>query len=397
MHVFLSYASQDREAADAIRLALAADGHDVFFDREDLPPGDEFDERIRSAIQSSDLMVFLLTPDAVDAGSYTLSELEIARKTWKYPGRRILPVMLRPVPFDRVPPYLKSVTVLAPKGNAAAEVADTVARLERVRVRRLLARIALGLAITAALGAGAGLVWWGREAAPAATGKDGAPMVLVPAGAFIMGDDEDSPRREVYLDAYYIDQYEVTVARYARFLQATGGTGAPDGWESVNVDQHAQLPVVGVGWQDAHAYCGWAGRRLPTEAEWEKAARGTDRRRYPWGDQSPDLERANFANSAPETYDGGLTPVGSHPQGRSPVGAHDMAGNAAEWVADWYTELFAVDDRRNPKGPDAGEGRVIRGGGRFDPDFRITATRRSQARPQTRLEDLGFRCARDVR
>src|SRR5688572_21582983 len=106
MHIFLSYATPDRTAAEPIRLALAEQGHDVFFDREDLPPGEAFDTRIRRAIQSSDLVIFLLSPDAVDAGSYTLTELDIVRSTWQHPGGRLLPVLLRPVAFDAMPAYL---------------------------------------------------------------------------------------------------------------------------------------------------------------------------------------------------------------------------------------------------------------------------------------------------
>jgi formylglycine-generating enzyme required for sulfatase activity len=191
-----------------------------------------------------------------------------------------------------------------------------------------------------------------------------------------MGDDEESPRRDVYLDAYYIDEFEVTTDRYAKFLAATGSSRPPDGWDALDLARGDELPVVGVDWNDASAYCKWVGRRLPTESEWEKAARGTDARRYPWGDASPTLDRANYQNASPEAYDGGLAKVGSHPAGRSPFGVHDLAGNASEWVSDWYSESFPVGDVRNPKGPEAGSGRVIRGGGRFDPPERLVATKR---------------------
>jgi formylglycine-generating enzyme required for sulfatase activity len=211
-----------------------------------------------------------------------------------------------------------------------------------------------------------------------------------------MGDDEEAPQREIYVSAFYLDRYEVTTGRYAKFLQATGSTHPPLGWETLDLNRGSELPVTGVDWRDADAYCRWAGRRLPTEAEWEKAARGTDARSYPWGNGSPMLDHANYENSSPSAYDGGLAKVGTHPAGKSPYGIDDLAGNAAEWVADWYAEAFPSNDVRDPKGPAGGSTRVIRGGGRFDPGERIRATKRYYASPDTRGEDIGFRCARDV-
>jgi hypothetical protein len=131
MKVFLSYASQDRALAAAINRALSYQGHDVFFDREDLPPGEEFHNRIREAIEGSDLFVFLISEDAIDAASYTLSELEIAQKVIEHPHGRLLPVLLSPVPFARLPAFLKAVTVLEPSGDITAAVADAVHLIAR--------------------------------------------------------------------------------------------------------------------------------------------------------------------------------------------------------------------------------------------------------------------------
>jgi formylglycine-generating enzyme required for sulfatase activity len=248
-----------------------------------------------------------------------------------------------------------------------------------------------------ATAAACGLFLWAqRDPATVVTGADGSEAMLVPSGTFTMGDDEDAPLREIYLDAFYIDRHEVTTARYARFLAATGSMRPPDGWEAVDTAVHGQLPVTGVDWNEAAAYCRWARRRLPTEAEWEKAARGADQRRFPWGNEEATLERANHANASPETYEGGLQPVGSLPRGASPYGVHELAGNAAEWVADWHADAVERGDVRNPRGPPAGTSRVIRGGGRFDPAYRVAATKRYHASPDTRLPDLGFRCARDA-
>lgn len=225
-------------------------------------------------------------------------------------------------------------------------------------------------------------------------GIDGAQQVLIPAGTFVMGDDEESPKRRIYLDAFYIDREEVTTGRYAKFLAATGSVRPPEDWEALKLPKGINLPVVGVDWNDAAAYCTWAGRRLPTDAEWEKAARGTDERMYPWGNEQPTIARANFENASPEPYDGGLTDVGTHPDGQSPFGVQDLAGNANEWTADWFSERFASGDVRNPKGPTSGNGRVIRGGGRYEPADRMLSTKRYHAEPDTRGGDIGFRCAR---
>ncbi|MDH4080878.1 MAG: SUMF1/EgtB/PvdO family nonheme iron enzyme [Nitrospira sp.] len=200
--------------------------------------------------------------------------------------------------------------------------------------------------------------------------KDGAPMVLIPAGEFMMGsrDNDESaqnderPAHPVYLDAFSIDQYEVTTSRYAKFFQATN-RAAPHYWSEQVLKRHGNKPVVGVDWNDATAYCAWTGKRLPTEAEWEKAARGTDQRVYPWGNASPSEQRANFSHCCDFKDYGALTDVGSYEAGKSPYGAYDMAGNVWEWVADWYDEsYYGKSPDRNPKGPSAGQYRVLRGG-----------------------------------
>ena len=134
--------------------------------------------------------------------------------------------------------------------------------------------------------------------------------MVIPAGNFTMGDDEHSPLREIYLAAFYIDKYEITVSRYAKFLKTTGGVKPPDHWQEASLESAGELPVVGVDWHDADAYCRWAGKRLPTEAEWEKAARGTDGRSYPWGNDAPNSQRANFGRSAESPYQWRARPCG---------------------------------------------------------------------------------------
>lgn len=393
MKIFLSYASQDRAYADAVRHALAAQDHDVFFDREDLAPGEAFDARIRDAIQRSDLFIVLLSPNTLDAGSYTLNEIALAQSKWSNPSGRVLPVLLERLPLDSIPAYLKAVTLLETPGNVPAAVTDAVYRLAFARRRRILLKIAAGVAALVVVSV-AGWILATRERSN--VGRDGAPLVKIPAGRVVMGDDVWAPLREVYVDEFYLDQLEITTSRYDKFLRATGALSPPDYWEEVDLKRDADLPVIGVSWTDADAYCRWIGRRLPTEAEWERAARSDDARPFPWGEQEPSQDRANFAKSATGAYAGGLDTVGAHPAGISPFGVHDLAGNVSEWVADWYAESFSVDDVRNPKGPGSGAGRVIRGSGWHDPAERLESSRRYHAPPDQRLDDLGFRCARDV-
>ena len=393
MRIFLSYPWQDREQAKSIYLALADQGHRVFFDRADLPAGDEYHNRIRAAIENSHLVIFLISPDAIDAESYTLTEVEIAVKA----RVKLLPVMLRDTDIAKLPAAVQAVTIYRPDGNVAASVAAEVHRIAGAFKRQRLKRFSAALLAVALIVAGFVYVLNARNR-QGLIGKDGAPAILIPAGSFIMGDDESSPRRELFVDAFYMDKFEITVARYAKFLQATGNVKTPEEWDAVNVQNDGEFPVVGVDWQDADSYCRWAGKRLPTEAEWEKAARGADERKYPWGNDPPSAERARFAKPYQNlVYKDGIAPVGSHAKGASSFGVFDLAGNASEWVADWYSESFQRAEARNPKGPESGTGKVLRGGGWYDPAERITATRRMYASPANRADDIGFRCARDLK
>lgn len=237
------------------------------------------------------------------------------------------------------------------------------------------------------------------------TGKDGAPMVLIPAGEFRMGswdDDEyaylnEKPAHSVYLNAFYIDQYEVTTTRYAKFFQETNRE-APLPWSDQVLKQNGRKPVIGVAWNDAVAYCAWTGKRLPTEAEWEKAARGTDQRLYPWGNETPSEQRANFSRGYDFKNYEALTDVGSYEAGKSPYGVYDMAGNVAEWTADWYDPYYyGQSPPRNPTGFPIGSVRVIRGGSsHLGPDDVRSTRRGGNDLPTGRYSTVGFRCAQDI-
>ena len=235
------------------------------------------------------------------------------------------------------------------------------------------------------------------------TGKDGASMVLIPAGEFWMGspggegDKDEYPQHRVYLNAYSMDKFEVSVSQYDAFLQSSGRQ-APEYWDQVSTAKHGNLPVVGVDWHDAGAYCRWAGKRLPTEAEWEKAARGTDERKYPWGNEEPTPTLANFGKEwfSKNIYNERLAPVDSYEAGKSPYGLHHMAGNVWEWTTDWYEERFyGQTPRPNPPGPSSGTTVVVRGGSWFMVPYSVRSADRDSHTPTSRNVFIGFRCAQD--
>ena len=233
--------------------------------------------------------------------------------------------------------------------------------------------------------------------------KDGMLMLYVPAGSFLMGSDKsvdphafnnELPQHTVNLDAFWIDQTPITNAMFALCV-AAGSCIAPQSTRSYTHasyygnSQYADYPVVNVNWNQADAYCRWAGRQLPTEAQWEKAARGTDGRIYPWGNQAPDKTLANLNLMVGDT-----TKVGSYPAGASPYGALDMAGNVYEWIADWFSEnYYSSSPASNPPGPTSGISRVIRGGSYGNsPNIERSAARDGRV-PVTGGNNFGFRCA----
>ena len=229
---------------------------------------------------------------------------------------------------------------------------------------------------------------------------DGMTMVYVPAGEFLMGsvegvgNDDEHPQHTVYLDAYWIDQTEVTNAMYEKCV-TDGMCTPPSNYSSYTRDSYygnyefANYPVIYMNWDQANKYCEWAGRQLPTEAQWEKAARGTDGRTYPWGNQEPTPNLANYG-----VIQGDATAVGSYTEGASPYGVLDMAGNVWEWVADWYgADYYASQSGwENPQGPQAGEGRVLRGGSWYYFEYGLRSASRYWDVPTYTGSNGGFRC-----
>ena len=231
-------------------------------------------------------------------------------------------------------------------------------------------------------------------------GDDGREMVLVPEGPFTMGsnegDPDEAPEHQVFLNAYYMDRKEVTQAEYERYVKMTkrGKTFVPVFEDDISKIQKPELPAIGMSWADAEAYCKWAGKRLPSEAEWEKAARGESKRKYAWGTEF-ETGRANLdGNEDGFQY---LAPPGSFESGRSPYGLYDMTGNIAEWVADSYGEdYYKKTSYRNPKGPEEGNHKIIRGGSWRETPLNARLTKRFQAKMWRTDSTIGIRCAKDV-
>ncbi len=254
-------------------------------------------------------------------------------------------------------------------------------------------------------------------------------MVYVPPGPFTMGsvdggDDEKPKHTHAMAKGYYVGRYETTVAQFRRFVEATSyqTEAEKEGWAYVYRDgkwvneegrswrspgfgQRETHPVVCVSWNDAKGFCAWAGLALPTEAQWEKAARGTDGRKYPWGSEW-DPARVNFCDrSCPEDFSwksededdghGYTAPVGSYARGVSPYGAHDMAGNVWEWCADWYKDdAYASYAKGSTAPPSSGSARVFRGGGWYSAARHVRSALRGRRTPGPRNSYLGFRPAR---
>jgi formylglycine-generating enzyme required for sulfatase activity len=244
-----------------------------------------------------------------------------------------------------------------------------------------------------------------------------ADLVPIKGGTFWMGaqkkdrrapgydpeaQDREGPVHEVTVSDFKIDKYPVTVQEFRRFVDKGGyekrDAWSPEGWtwrekagRTQPSDWEAQLrhpnrPVVNVTWYEAAAYARWAGRRLPTEAEWEYAARGSEGRKYPWGDDAPTPEHANFAMRV-----GAPTPVGIYPRGATPEAVRDLAGNVWEWCADWFGG-YPKGEVRDPKGPESGRSRVLRGGAFFGVPGHLRAACRRYLHPGGGSVDFGFRC-----
>jgi len=412
--VFISYVSEepDRATALAVCAAIEARGVRCWIAPRDVPPGRSYAQCIPAAIRRCSVVVLVMS-GRTSRSKYVCNEVDLAVKV----DRAILPLRIEPVEpegdlefllsrvqwLDALAPPLEDhldrllEAVLAAVGAEGAPDPGPPAPEPRVQVTPAVPdlspppagvlRAQKALALPGGLVRdGTGRIW---------SGKDGAEMVLVPGGEFVMGSDDadahfferERPVHRALLSAFLMDRHPVTVGQVLKSC-AERRIPPPGGQQ-----ESERCPAVRVTWDEARDYAEWAGRRIPTEAEWEKAARGTDGQEYPWGKEEPTPSRANFEESG----FGRPTPAGSFPAGASPYGCLDMAGNVWEWCADWYdTKYYAGSAWRDPKGPLSGSSRVLRGGAwNRASSYLRCATRRVQL-PSWRDPTFGFRAARSL-
>ena len=425
--IFFSYSREDLVAMHRIKQALQQGGVSVWTD-ENLTPGtSNWMRAIDRNLKKCDAVVVLLSPAAYKS-KWVDSE---CGKAEAY-GKEIFPLLIKGEPEDAVPlslwfyqridlrrkfdgGVLTLIKTLRLRGfcNDDSMTGGKKQHLETpAEISQPIVDVP-GNELTVTLARGVEMVF-----------------VRVPAGGFWMGSDEDEPdadddekqRHKVYLDVYWIGKYPVTNAQFAAYVKATGYKTSAEKigyswvwdfekkegkkvngiyWRKPQIDQNgiakiSDHPVVHVSWKDAQAFCLWASRvsgysiYLPSEAEWEKAARSVDGRKYPWGNEKPNSRLLNFNMNI-----GGTTAVGSYPGGVSPCGALDMAGNVWEWMADWYGEdYYQKSPPRNPTGPSKGEYRVLRGGSWDYNERNVRSAYRNWFNPDLRNSDfLGFRCA----
>lgn len=433
--IFLCYAREDKKKiVEPLYRELTVAGIACWYDQTEIRWGDPTAGKIMEGLSASRHVIVILTSDFLKK-HYGRFELLTSINDEASTGKvKVLPLLcgtqdereeiLRKLPIvsgkhclhwdgtpqqviDALRERLSADTIGLPAGDPN-DILPLVIGGTRQRAKRWVT-YSLLLALAVALVA---LLPWLLKGRPPV--KHLPEMVLIEGGAFQIGVnpdeakqlqgiqpefDEDlfedaAPRHEVYVDSFYISKTEVTNEQYESFLADNPGRGNLRGAE-------ANKPVTMVSWRDAGAYCQWLSGetglkyRLPTEAEWEKAARGSSGRRYPWGDAPPpDAEHANFGKSQ---LGDSTMPVGSRPSGATPVyGLLDMAGNVAEWCSDWYgPDYYKSGESKNPEGPQEGERRVVRGGSSKDGIFRMHCAVRHSHPPATSRPDLGFRVVRE--
>lgn len=456
MSTFICYAHEDTRFALKLAQALVSHGAAVWVDQWHARRGENWERSILNALRDCTHFLVVLSPAAVDswlvrdqtalALRYNKSIVFVLGRSCELPS----PVEDRPM-FDLSGDHFKAgldqllAELRGQAGEPSVDAETTSSKLEDIKMFLGRHPVWAVVVLVLLLLIGSGVYFWRRPRTESAAGfslsevepvhldepifvptvellapansgsapvdirrrlKDGKLMVFVPAGDFLMGsseadpnaDEDEKPRHLVYLCSYWIDRTEVTTAEYRRCVEA--GRCSPGGLVSATFIAD-DLPVVGVNWQQASSYCTWVGARLPTEAEWEKAARGIDGRIYPWGGDF-DGSRLNYcdANCVADwrDFDGDdgyryTAPVGSFPTGVSPFGALDMSGNVWEWTADWYeADWYHRSPYKNPTGPQSGVQRVIRGGSWLYPAESVRVARRHRDVPTSRYDNIGFRC-----
>jgi formylglycine-generating enzyme len=364
--IFLSHAHEDAQVAQKLAHDLEAHGYDIWLAPDSIRPGEKWVEAINRGLEESGLFVLLLSPEAV-ASRWVKMETNAAIEFEHEGEMQIFPLLLKP---SRLPPLWRAFHHISLRGGYEQALAALLTALEPQTYKPL---------ISPAAKAPATVRQPPTQPQPVATpdsyvdAKTGKEMVRVAAGMFLYGDDQ----KKLHLDEFWIAKTPVTNAEYARFVADTGHQ-APSHWKGIWKYKTppaaiAHHPVVNVCWHDAKAYAAWAGMELPTEQQWEKAARGTDGRKYPWGDKW----RENYCNTS-ESGIGKTTPVGQFsPQGDSPYGCVDMAGNVWEWTDSHYQE--------------GEDWRVLRGGSFLDLRNPARAAYRYYSTPVYRSYNYGFR------
>ena len=454
--------------------SLARYNCEWWFDRRGLEAGDVFERRIRDEIEQADIAILLVSQAFLSSTFIRTVELPVIKERTERNELIALPILLEPCLWSK-DEFLNSRQMMPGKPTPLVNYVDSekewsnvrfqileeiVGKVEKVHASRkpvpirppkpappvdptrippppppipwyrrlLIPGILIFLVLTLAIAVPLLLKFTRTASAPQRPtagelrvfGSSRMDFVYVPAGTFTMGSDvrarqfifSEYPPHKVYLDAYWIGKYEVTNRQFDQFIDASGYPGARR-WAAQykpGIGQE-ELPVCGIFWDDAAAYCRWMGGRLPTEAEWEKAARSTDARTYPWGNDwnivytQPRCTAANLADrntrftwSDSRVDDGfkGTAPVGSFPQGASPYGVMDMAGNAQEWCADWFEDgYYSHSLAKNPTGPAAGEYRVVRGGSCNSGRDHLASSARGIA-DKVEMWDTGFRVVIDA-
>jgi serine/threonine-protein kinase len=454
---FISYSRTNKEFATKLAKGLRSAGYPIWFDLMDILTGSRWDDEVEKALRECSIFMIILTPAsiasenvkdeigyAIDHGKrilpilleqcdvplrlrrfqyvdFTTKSFEEGFESAKDLLRDLVEAALVPIiekipsvdaPIESKPEPVKTKPTPVTPDRKAEPVSSVPAQKKPVSKTLAIGVVVVVVLIIAGIGFSAISKMRGNGLSVAnpvsangydigltMTGNDGMILLYVPAGEFTMGGNsssEEKPIHKVNLDAFWIDQTEVTNKMYIACV-SSGACAPPTYTYSQSRSnyygntQFDNYPVIYVTWDDANTYCEWIGRRLPTEAEWEKAARGVDERTYPWGNKAPSIIYLNF-----NSFVGDTTEVGNY-LGSSPYGADDMAGNVWEWVNDWYIKTYYQSSPSfNPLGPDSGEGRVLRGGSWNDVDDKVRSAYRSANAPNISNFNYGFRCARSL-
>jgi formylglycine-generating enzyme required for sulfatase activity len=393
-YVFLAYSRKDEAIMRQLRADLLAAGIVAWIDQEDLEPGTPVWQRaIEAAIRSAKCVVVILSPDAKES-EWVNIEMTFARRI----QRRIYPVLARGNEDSAVPFLLEATHRIDISSSYTEGVQNRLipALRKHLGMTEAVQQAKSGDAVTPPAKANPA-----KPTQPIAAPKPAIvklpidiEWVTIPAGEFLMGSDktkdkqardDETPQHRLHLPEYRIAKYTITNAQYQVFVNATGYQ-APKHWASGVIPKGKENhPVTNVSWEDAQAFCKWAGVRLPSEAEWEKAARGADGRIWPWGNKPPTQGQCNFGMNVGDT-----TPVGKYPKGVSCYGSRDMVGNVWEWTGSLHKPYpYQSDDGR--ENPEADGRRAARGGAWGSHVDSVRCAYRNWVYPWIRLHEVGFR------